>query len=329
PPVTDREQQTASNLGLFVLLLVLVVGLLVVFASGILRFGLSGPITYLIYVLFGLTSALLTFGVLSSWGYVKSSSHSTEVRFGGALVALALVAGGGGLYEKYLHTPETFEIRVNLYGAGGDPQAVTGTLRVGYRTIRSEVTLHQDDSAVIQGIPSDMLGQSIEITLDSPHWRIPATEGSQPADNKHPLRVMVTPKSYWAQPEEAVLEIVASEAQAYDFLPEPEKKNLVLVFAVTNPGLKPVPLNNSAELLLRNQSLRVLERIPLKLTDELPEAGPGRSQLYSDSLISRDIYDVLFGGGVSLAVRFTYAKVDDVEFVSDDFTLIDILKTPR
>jgi hypothetical protein len=86
----------------FIVLLIAVIAMAILFATGTLRFGLSGPFVYIVYVLAGLLSALLTFGMLSSRGELHGEHEGIGLKLGGAVVALVVVAAGGGLYERYL-----------------------------------------------------------------------------------------------------------------------------------------------------------------------------------------------------------------------------------
>src|SRR5258706_5150237 len=112
---------------ILVMLLVVVIALAILFASGILRFGLAGPFVYVVYVLAGLLSAFRSFGVLSSQGEFQGEHRGVGLRLGGAVVALVVVAAGGGLYERYLYTPPHFDLLLLFFAENpAKPEPVTG-----------------------------------------------------------------------------------------------------------------------------------------------------------------------------------------------------------
>ena len=56
------------KMGIFGILLAVLIGLAILFGSGIPRFGLEGPFVYVIYIIAGCLSPLLCFGLLDSSG---------------------------------------------------------------------------------------------------------------------------------------------------------------------------------------------------------------------------------------------------------------------
>jgi hypothetical protein len=64
----------------FLSLLAAVVLLTTLFASGLLRFGQSGTVAYVVYVIAGLLSATLCYGILESTGAFEAQYHKAPKR---------------------------------------------------------------------------------------------------------------------------------------------------------------------------------------------------------------------------------------------------------
>lgn len=156
----------------FFSLLAAVILLTVLFASGWLRFGQSGTVAYIVYVIAGLLSATLCYGILEATGTFEGQYHQARLKLGGSVVALVLVAGGGGAYERYLRTPETFDLRIRFISSTRSPQPLTGTVRLFLGAENHEGKLDHGSDVLFQGIASGWKGTPVHLSLEAPPYRL-------------------------------------------------------------------------------------------------------------------------------------------------------------
>jgi hypothetical protein len=164
---------------LFSTLLIVVVSLTVLFASGAIRFASSGLSTYIVYVLAGLLASVLCYGLLHSSGNITGHQRGVSIYIQGSVVALVLVAGGGMAYERWFHIPEQFDIRVVFSSEDGQPVTLVGTIDILYANEKKTETVKESSSVLFQGVQRHWYGQGFRLTLDAPPYElIPGQESS-------------------------------------------------------------------------------------------------------------------------------------------------------
>jgi len=180
PANSAHDTSAKTKLALFGVLLAAVLALTIVFAGGWLRFGLGAQFTFVMYVLLGLLAAVTCYGLLSSSGELEGKAYGVAIKLGGAIVALAVVAGGGALYERYGQTQGSFEQRINFYSNHrGQLEKITGAATLSFGNERRLETLRETGTALYQGIPIQWLGKPLVLDLESTRHEI--APDNQPA----------------------------------------------------------------------------------------------------------------------------------------------------
>jgi hypothetical protein len=302
---------------LFGALLISVLLLTILFASGALRFGLSGPSVYVLYLLAGMLAAMLTFGILTSNVSLKASRGGTTLTLGGSIVALVVVTGVGGLYERYLHRPESFDLLVTFWR--DDPNAL--------EPLKGQVTIYAGNNDYSQpldgtgrnrflGLPSWLLGQKAELSLNSPGYKV---VGVNPPVFTHdaPLRVRIARAEVFAAPPPEQLSVELDKAQVVDFGPRPDQRILTIRLKFTSAAPLPVPLANVARLQIFTEGGAPLWEVPLKVDRPYVVAEPGLSSEFFEAAVDRSRLDTLAGGRlakVTLKYDPTVQPRRDVEY---------------
>lgn len=170
----------------FVILLLAVIGLVLIFASGRLRFGLEGPVVYLIYVLVGLLAAVLCYGILNSTGQLSGKIHGINVQLGGAIVVAVIIVVGAVYYEKMVRQDTPFEVRAYLYEkAQSELVSANGVLAIHLGEMLPTANINPDGTALFQGIPRQWAGKKVLVSLTSTSHELA----------KAPTNIELVPKS--------------------------------------------------------------------------------------------------------------------------------------
>jgi hypothetical protein len=189
--VNDAPMPLPSHFPLPILwgLMLLLGGLTVAFASGALRFGLAAAPTFVVYVIAGLLVGAVCFGLLKSGGSFEHSAHGAKLRLSGAIVAAALVPSMGGLYERYLRTPDTFDCRVRFIPPTSKSEKVRGTVRLFLGNDARQVALSDDSGVLFQGIATQWRARQATLVLDSPDYEIAPKESEIRLDEQVAIHV--------------------------------------------------------------------------------------------------------------------------------------------
>lgn len=170
------DEQRRPKMLLFILLLFAVLCLTLVFALRPAA-GEANPVTaYVTYVLAGLLAAVVCYGFLASSGWLKGKTHGFDLRVGGALLALVVVAGGGGAYERFGHTPVAYTQRLRFVDRASQPVKLTGLARLFLGNGSWSAELREASDAAFDGVPSAWRGKSVTITLDTAPFVLAAPE---------------------------------------------------------------------------------------------------------------------------------------------------------
>jgi hypothetical protein len=157
-------------------MLIVVVGIIILFGSGVVNIAIDASLIFLVYILGGLLVAFACFGLLTSSGEIGGKPLGVNVRLGGSVVAAVLVAGGGSLYELYVR-PSAFATRIIFYEVGpASPVPVRGTFRVFMGAAVQDIPIQSDGSILIQ----NLRGRTrVRFALDAPEYEV---DPSQPAE---------------------------------------------------------------------------------------------------------------------------------------------------
>lgn len=209
-----------ERLGVYATLLGAVFLLTFLIASGLVRFGLEGPIVYVLYVLAGLLAAVLCYGLLESTGELHGKRYSVTLRLGGAIVGLVVVTGGGGFYERYLRTPSVFSVRASFSLTGSSsPTAIDGDAILEYRDRRHIAPIDRFGSALFQGITSDLRGAKAVISLSSKEFQIRPEARDVTLSDDNPLTIHVTRAPLFVEESAASIDVRNAGARSSKMAP--------------------------------------------------------------------------------------------------------------
>lgn len=302
---------------ILMILLVVVVALAVLFATGTLRFGLSGPFVYIVYVLAGLLSAFLTFGVLSSRGELHGERDGVGLKLGGAVVALVVVAAGGGFYERYLYTPPQFDVLILFFTENqAKAEPVTGKLAliVGNQDFAKE--LDGTGRVLFRGISSRYLQQPFQIQLDSPNYEVISNLSARlPADA--PVLIKVQWKRTWEPANKAEIRIFLESGSAMNYGPRPDQKNVNFRLKVESVSPLPIPISKRATVRLLTNDGAPLESWVFEVVGERTVIPPKAvAYVHVDGMVPKDAYHrIRIGKMVTISLAYDPdIEASDVQF---------------
>jgi hypothetical protein len=284
-----------QKLLVFGVLLVVLLGLTVLFASGTLRFGQSGPIVYILYVIAGFGAAVLTFGLLASSGTFSASNRGMTLRLGGSVVALLAVAAGGGLYERYLHRAETFELLIVFWmGDSNSSAPLIGEMVLYAGNNDFPKKLDGSGRARFLSLPSQLLGRPINFMLNVPGYQVVEIKPNV-FENDKPIQVQVERSQTYADASTA-LAVMLSEAQVVDYGPRPDQRILTITLKLNSRAGLPLPLSRIANLRIFTETGGPMWDVPLQSHAAFVLAEPGLSSVTYEGMIDRFKYESLAGG---------------------------------
>lgn len=315
----------SKKIGVFIVLLVAVLGLSVLFASGKLRFGLEGPFVYIIYVFAGLLTSVLTFGLLSSQGDVDTDKNGYRISLGGAIVAFVVVVGCGGYYERYLHTPSQFDALFLFYSDNPqNPENVEGVFHLITGTEDHSVTLEGHGQALVRRLSSRYLGSPYILTLDSLNFEI--VSNSPPTlSAETTMLVKVAWKQKWQDPTNALLEFRYEGGTAMNFGPRPDVLNVNLKFQAISSSPLPIPIKTKVAVELLSADAVPLKKLEFVTTQNLICAPRSMCEFNLDGFPLKDDYQKMLSG-CKLAAIFEYDsdyKTPAKTFVTEPFSITD------
>lgn len=312
-----------QKMQLFAVLLAVVVILTLSFATGWLRFGLAGPLIYIIYVLAGLLTAVLTFGLLSSTGRVNGDHHGVAVRLSGAIVALVVVVAGGAVYERYFHTGSEFDLLLLFYSdTPAQLESLRGEVVVIAGNVDMEAPLTGNGRTLVRSIPTRFLGQPMDISLNVPGYQI--IEWSPKAfTNTSPVRVEVSQVRAYIDPDTSLLQVTLEEATVINFLPRPDDRLLNFKLRFRSSASLPILLSNRAKLHILSNSGSTLMEVPLKGISDETSVRPGISFNHFEGFISRSDFSLASSDRMAQIIfEPDLAETpDQAPFTSETFTL--------
>lgn len=315
-PYTYHDgMNSRQKVTVFALLLSAVAALTILFASGLLRFGLHGAPSYVIYIVAGALAAMLTFGLLQSEGSLRGWEQGLRLRLGGSIVALVVVAAGGGLYERYLHQPATFNLLLVFWT--DDPCVLahlSGEVVVyaGNRDILSR--LDGSGRTRLEGLPSDLLRQPLSLSLAVPGYTIVKVDPAVFTDQR-PIQVQVERSRTYAEPREAQVFVDLAKAMVVDFGPRPDQRIVSIVLRFRSDEGLPVPLDSTARFKIFSESGAPLWEYEFRAAVPYVLALPGLSSAVFEGLVPKDQYASIASGCLAKISLSYDKKVENVEVI--------------
>ncbi len=272
---TPARGPDRSHVWVFMVLLAAVVGLAVAIASGLLRFGLEGPIVYTLYCVAGLLAAILCYGLLESSGELHGERYGTTLRLGGAIVGFVVVAGGGGLYERFLRTPGVFSVRVTFYLEDPSvPSPIEADAIIRAMNRRYIEPVDKYGSALFGGLTSDMRESQAELALASDAFQLVAEARIITLTDTKPISAQVVRRQMFATEEEALVELSVADARTTT-MSEAFTFRYALSFSLeaVNRSSKAVPIDSKGFLELKQLSGVPVKKIEVKVYSDLRGDG--------------------------------------------------------
>ncbi len=171
PPSPSSADQPVRYTVIYLVSFLLVVALLALMlwnAQTVVAMGLTGKLYYLVLISMGLAAAVLLFGVLRSYAIYRGNPFGGTLELGGPIVVAALVVWGG--FALPPPEPGTFSLTVFVHGAGGQQDRVLrarGKVLMDLHGNRREEAIDEKGAAHFSGIPSDLRGQDVSISLEA------------------------------------------------------------------------------------------------------------------------------------------------------------------
>ncbi|MBO9561538.1 MAG: hypothetical protein J7621_02145 [Niastella sp.] len=249
----DQKKETNRiRLWIFSILLVITILLVILYASGILKFGLAQQFTYILYAVAGLLAAVTCFGLLSSYGKLVGKKEGSNLELRGAIVAFVVVAFGGGFYEKYLHTTEFINMTIAFVNNERQAEDVSGSVTLYIGTEPKTIILRSQNNVTFLGIPSSLLNDELKIELKG-NYEIDRSV-SLPAISNSAVFIKVKRVNPFISPGKVNLNIEFTHGEIVGFGPDPSTKSVVLRFYLFSRSEKDIPLSNKVKFILYNNN---------------------------------------------------------------------------
>lgn len=317
PSDTQEQQSEGVRIFLFVALLVAVIVLTILFASGELRFGIGGPLVYIVYLLGGAFAAVLTFGLLSSWGHAGGQYAGINVRLGGAIVALALVTGGGGLYERYLHVSPTVDVRVAFYSrTRGVLENVSGRVDLLVSNQHMTQNVQGQGTVLFQGIAPHLLGQAVSVSLQSTDWEV--TESPAALVGSEPNWVKIRRRSLYVPAKEAALTVAVEKVDLVNMAGDKSKRSMTIRLRVVNRTTGEIPLGSPARFEVLSRSGVPVKTLELPLDESERSVKRGTGTIILDEVVDAAVVDFALQTGWDTVIHLAYDA--DVEPDGPEFS---------
>jgi hypothetical protein len=167
-PVRQGEEAMSSRTVVvsYGALLTAVLGVTVLFAGRLLRYGLGEWAIAFVYMTGGLLAAVVSFRFFEFSRAFEGTPDGVRWRIAGAVVAALVVAAGGGAYEKYVRAPDGFACRLRFLDADGTARRLTGSVSLLLGTEYRRVELRNDALTMFDGIPQERHGGRATVFLD-------------------------------------------------------------------------------------------------------------------------------------------------------------------
>jgi hypothetical protein len=315
----EQKETNRTRLWLFGALLATTTVFVILYASGILKFGLSQQFTYILYAVAGLLAAVTCFGLLSSYGKFTGKKGDSNLELRGAIVAFLVVAGGGGFYEKYLHTAEFINMTIAFINKDGQSEDITGSATLYIGTEPKTVALKKQNNVTFLGIPSSLISEDLKLELKGDYEidksiKLPAIQNST-------VFIKVKRNNPFINPNDVNLDITFDRGDVVSFGPDPSKKSVVLKFYIFSRSEKEVPLSNKVKFTIYSNSGSPMYSENYSL-NEFPNIKPNsREEIILDLLIPTSVLNQAIDKIAEIKLYYDTANADSNNEYSEDFTL--------
>ena len=321
---------TRAKLGVFVILLIVLVALAVLFGSGVLRFGLEGPFVYVIYIIAGLLVAFACFGLLDSSGELTGKPLDTNVKLGGAIVGLVVVAAGGALYEMYGRPPQTFSTRIAFFDGTGQPVKPKGALMLFIGAANPQLAIDGNGTVLFQNIPAAWRNKPARVALDSAEFKAASTQEPsiilKPEDT---ITFQVVRKPLFTSFDEAKIDFSWKFGESVQLAASSDRDLTIRLIAIAQAEL-PLPLRPKAKLIFLRQGrampIRTIEvDVGTETSDDVVILQPHQpTTLVFSGFLSPDLISLAYQRDLVGRFKVSYLDSDNKtnrEFTSPDFPI--------
>lgn len=314
--------KSKQKLYVFIILLVAILAFVSLLATGVFRLGMSSAYSYLLYVLAGLLSAVVCYGVLNSIGEIEGKSINSTIKLSGSVVALCLVTFGGGYYERNLRTPEYFDARITFYVRSPTmPQKISGNLSLYVGNEVKTIHLKEEATALFQGISQAMADKDIKLSLEGSNYIIDDESiKNVKYKNNEVIFIKVLFGKTYATPNETKLDLTFKEGSTVNYGPQPKNKILTLVLRIFSHSDYIVPIDRTAKLFLYDGSTYIME---LKNQDNIYLTPHEFNDVYFEGIIPKTILSKMISGSYAeITIRYDnlYIKSDSAWHTSFNFS---------
>lgn len=342
PEIDSGQSVHSRTQGAFVfvislILLFIVASLSVLFASGVLRFGLEGPFIFVLYLLAGLLVAFACFGLLSSTGELSGSPYGIQTRLGGAIVGLVVVVGGGGLYEYFVRGTGEFQLRVSFYENDiRDRTPVEGSFALEYGADIPSRDIHQG-TVLFQNIPERFKGARVIYNLTSRDYKIHSKE-DQTRISLLPdtaVKIQVEKKPLFVSAEKAKLSLDFSHASVDQMVTG--EFVISLSMNAINESERRLPIGPDAELVVYRNNTIPVDMIKMRVlagafSDVLVLQPFEPRIVVVDAMVGENFKNLLDHGFEGVVTLFYYSpKVQNTREFHTDFIPMsrEVLELPE
>lgn len=318
----DNEKgNNQLKITVFIILLISVLLLVFLLASGKLRFGLLPQFTYILYSICGFLAAILCFGILSSSGEINNNENGRAIKLSGAVVAFIVVAGGGGLYEKYFHTDPYFDLRIIFYKDVPTKSInIKGEVSILIGNDKRTEILNSSSTILFQHIPQSYKNQVLLLDLKG-DFEID-TSLVLPLMDEKSLYIKVKPNSPFEIPDLSNVEINFAKAMLVNFGPKPDKYSLTVVFNLTSKSDKIIPISSKTFLELFDSGGNSVYSQRYDLDDTPRINSYETKKIYIDVIIPKNTIRLLKSQKGKVTFFYDNNKIKIPKEFSQDFTFI-------
>ncbi|WP_141194770.1 hypothetical protein [Maliponia aquimaris] len=238
------------------MLLVVVAGLTILLASGVLQFGFQGPVIFVLYIISGVFVALSCFGILTSTGELAGEPYGINVRLGGAIVGLVVVVAGGGIYELFIRNSESTKLQIVMYvGSRNNIPEIDAELTLILDATTVSKAVNGRGIVVFDNLPPSWLGRDAALIFNGREHEIAEDEGIEVTISEGTSYIEVRKKAAFSSYDESKLLILPQNAFSEPMVSG--EQTLTVWASVVSRSERPVPIRTYGEISLTQAGLEL------------------------------------------------------------------------